>query len=71
MATLMATSVHHRRIEEGIAPPARGIQARPQPDWRGMVMGYGLMQAARQAARSRLLTRREADRVLADLGAAA
>jgi len=36
-----------------------------------MVMGDRLMQAARHAARSRLLARREADRVLADLGAAA
>jgi predicted transcriptional regulator of viral defense system len=45
--------------------------ARTLLDCRGLVMDERLVEATRQAARSGLLTRREAERVLADVGSAA
>ncbi|MHB1855061.1 MAG: type IV toxin-antitoxin system AbiEi family antitoxin domain-containing protein [Acidimicrobiales bacterium] len=59
---------HDLTVYEGI--PSASI-ARALLDCRGLVMGERLADAAREAARSGLLRRGEADRVLTELGSAA
>jgi hypothetical protein len=54
-------------VYEGI--PSATV-ARALLDCRGLVMGDRLLEAAHQAARVGLLRRREAGRVLAELGSA-
>ena len=57
-----------RTLYEGI--PATTV-ARALLDCRGVIMDERLIEAAREAARTGLLRRRDAKRVLSDLGAAA
>jgi predicted transcriptional regulator of viral defense system len=67
--------VLHRRLEPRDLTTYEGIPsatvARALLDCRGLAMGERLIDAAREAARRGLLNRREADRILAELGAAA